>query len=148
MAWYWPEVHTLDKAKKAARAGACLCFCLAMFDALIVIRAVYKAPLGTETSFINVLHFNVSLSVPLFGCVLFAVAGWRIWTFSKAWVLIVFAWYLLSIRFLGPVLLLLFPPSFLLGFVLITAVRGAFAYHWLSEAQGEAGRAVGVTQPR
>ncbi len=84
MAWYWPDVHTLKSAKTATRVGACLCFCCAVLDALLVIRGVYRVPLGNVASFIDVLRVNVSLSLPLFGCVLFAVAGWRIWKFSRA----------------------------------------------------------------
>jgi hypothetical protein len=142
MAWYWPDVYTPKRAETAARVGAWLCFCIAVLDGLLVARDLYlRAVIGPETSIVDILRFNVSLTLPLLGCVLFTVAGWRIWNLSRTWVVIVLVWYLFqTIRTLG-ILPLLFPPSLVLALVLITTLRGTLAYHRLTEAMAEAGSA-------
>ena len=147
MAWYWPDVHTLKRATISARAGACLCFCFAVIGGVLIVRHVYvRAAIGAELSFNEVLRFSVSNSMLLFGPVLFTVAGWRIWKFSRAWAVVVLVWCLIqSIRSLG--ILLFLPPPLLLIFVFITAVRGTFAYHWLCEAQARTARAAVASHP-
>jgi hypothetical protein len=139
MAWYWPNLDMLQRAKTAARVGACLCFGAAIFEALLVARSLYlSAATGTERSVADVLHSNARLTLPLLGCVLFTVAGWRIWNFSTTWAVIVLAWYVIqTIRTLGVLLALLLPPSLVVALILIIAARGTFAYQHLRQTHTE-----------
>jgi hypothetical protein len=139
MAWYWPDVYTVKRAQTAARVGACVCFGFAVLDAGLVARRLATGT-AVGASLLDLLHFTSGLTLPLFGCLLFAFAGWRIWNFSRAWAIVVLVWYLFQTGRIVGVLLMLLPPFLLVAFALVTAVRGTLAYDWLSKAHAQAAR--------
>jgi hypothetical protein len=135
MAWYWPDVSTVESAESAAHLGAGVCFFVAGLTGLIAAISTFsgKPIVGLTTwSFVD--------------AALFAFAGWRVWKLSRTWAAIALVLYIAeridrlayTRTTSGVVMAVIFTLALLSG------VRGTFAHHRLTAAQGEAARAAGA----
>jgi hypothetical protein len=120
MKWYWPELTGLQESEQAAHYGAGVCFFIA----------------GVTTI---VAGLSVALAKPILGlnawsfvdAGLFAIAGWRVWRFSKTWAVLALILYVVE---RGYALVSSPVPAGLIMTVIFTlaligSVRGTFAYH-------------------
>jgi hypothetical protein len=118
--WYWPELTDLKESEKAAHEGAGVCFLVAGGTAIIAAMSVSldKPVLGMDAwAFVD--------------AGIFAIAGWRIWRLSRIWAVLALAMFILESVYAFAVHPL--PAVFLirvtLTLVLLSSVRGTFAYH-------------------
>lgn len=126
MKWYWPEMTDLESAESAAHAGAGACFFVAAVTSLVAV-------------------ISISLSRPIMGlngwsfvdASLFAIAGWRMWRFSRPWAIVALAMYLLERVYAAisnPGASMAIVMTVILTLLLIGGIRGTFAYHRFKKA--------------
>lgn len=119
MKWYWPELTNLKESEKASREGAGVCFLVAGGTAVIASMSILldKPILGMDGwAFVD--------------AALFAIAGWRIWRFSRIWsvvgLLVFIAESIVAVA--SHPLPAVFLIRVSLTLLLIGSVRGTFAY--------------------
>ncbi len=118
--WFWPELADVKESEKAAREGAAVCFLVAGGSAIIGAMSVW---LGKPVFGMDAVVFIDAGIV--------AIAGWRIWRLSRIWAVLALTMFILTSvyaldsRPLLPVLLI----RVILTLILISGVRGTFAYH-------------------
>ena len=122
MRWYWPELTDLQDSEKAAHQGAGVCFLVAGVTAII---AGTSALLGRP---VLGMHPEAFIDAGLF-----AIAGWRIWRLSRIWAVLALAMFTLETVYAVESRSSM-PASgaylrVVLALVLISGVRGTFAYH-------------------
>lgn len=120
MKWYWPELTDPKGSEKAAHEGAGVCFLVAVVSAIIGVISVW---LGKPV-------IGMDAGVFVDGGI-FTIAGWRIWRLSRIWAVLALTMFILESVYaltLHPL-----PAVFLirvtLTLVLVSSVRGTFAYH-------------------
>jgi hypothetical protein len=142
MKWYWPKVTGLKEAEQAAHEGAGVCFVIATFTAIVAGMSLWldKPVLG--------IHAGAFVDA-----IIFAIAGWRVWRLSRIWAVLALVIYVMERVYAlevtsGPV-----PPagafiSVVITLVLISGVRGTFAYHAFKKKESAAapGATVGGSQ--
>jgi hypothetical protein len=119
--WYWPELTNLKESEKAAHEGAAgVCFLVAGGTAIIAGVSVWlgKPVLGMDAwAFVD--------------AGIFGIAGWRIWRLSRTWAVLALALFIFESLYAFTVHPL--PAVFLIRvtftLVLLSSVRGTFAYH-------------------
>jgi len=142
MKWYWPKLTSLKEAEQAAHEGAGACFVIAVFTAIVAGMSLWldRPVLGMDAwAFADAM--------------IFAIAAWRVWRLSRIWAVLALVIYVMGrVRAVevtsGPV-----PPVgvfiiVVFTLVLISSVRGTFAYYAFKkkEAAAASGATVGGSQ--
>jgi len=132
---YWPKLTDLKESEKAAHEGAGVCFLIAGGTAIIAGMSVWldKPVLGMD-------------AWALVDAGIFAIAGWRIWRLSRIWSVLALAMFILESVYAFAVhpLPAVFVMRVTLTLVLISSVRGTFAYQSLKKKESAASLAAGV----
>lgn len=135
----WPNVDTLENAKKAAHEAAGVAIFIAAVNAIVAVLILFEVKL-----------LNGDWWAFLISGVLAACIAWRMWKLSRAWAIVGLVWWLSEIAFTvySGLRDSKYPQGahmkiiLLVGF--IHGVRGTFAYHRLSR---EASPIPGLAKP-
>jgi hypothetical protein len=125
--WAWPDVDDLDSAQDAAHKAAYFAWTAAGFTLLFLV--LFVNPLDAKMFAI--------IFITLVEAALYAVSGWQVYKFSRAWAVAGLVLYTLdlvaALIYFGPVLIGAMRIVFIIGFV--NGVRGTFAYHRLRQEE-------------
>jgi hypothetical protein len=142
MKWYWPKLTGLKKAEQAAHQGASVCFVIAVFTAIVAGMSLW---LDRPVMGIDAWAFADSI--------IFGIAGWRVWRLSRIWAVLAIVIYIMETVYAVEVTSGRVPPAgaylrVVFTLVLISGVRGTFAYAGLKKKESTAasGATVGGSQ--